>query len=229
MPNSAASPGDYRPVPLEGGFEQTDDQMIEGSQAFYERIRTRRSVRDFSSQRVPIEVIKNCLLAAGTAPNGANHQPWRFVVVSDQETKRKIRQAAEAEEHEFYHRRATKSWLNDLAPLGTNEAKPFLETAPYLIAIFGEKGRPQADGTLAKNYYVDESVGIATGILVTALHEAGLATLTHTPSPMGFLNEVLQRPKHEKPFLLLVVGKPADGAMVPSITKKSLDQIASFI
>ena len=202
--------------------------MVERSQDFYDRIRTRRTVRDFATDEVPLEVIKHCLLAAGTAPNGANLQPWHFVVVRDPEIKHQIRLAAEKEEQAFYSGRAPEEWLNALAPLGTDANKPFIEKAPYLIAIFAEKQHLKSDGSLAKNYYVTESVGIATGLLITALHESGLATLTHTPSPMGFLNKILDRPNHERPFLLLIVGRPADGATVPDITKKPLEAIASF-
>lgn len=205
------------------------DEMIERSQDFYNRIRKRRSVRDFASDEVPLEVIKNCLMAAGAAPNGANLQPWHFVVVSDPETKHEIRIAAEKEEEAFYSGRATEDWLNVLAPLGTHASKPFIEMAPYLIAIFAEKQRLEPDGSLKKNYYVTESVGIATGLLISALHESGLATLTHTPSPMGFLNKILERPNHERPFLLLIVGRPAADAKVPQISKKPLEIIASFI
>ncbi len=205
------------------------EEMVERSGDFYNRIRTRRTVRDFASDEVPLEVIENCLLAAGTAPNGANLQPWHFVVVTNPETKREIRIAAEKEEEAFYSGRAPEEWLDALAPLGTDANKPFLEKAPHLIAIFAEKQRLQPDGSLAKNYYVTESVGIATGILITALHDCGLATLTHTPSPMGFLNKILGRPSHERPFLLLIVGRPADGVHVPKITKKPLGEIASFM
>ena len=203
--------------------------MVERSHDFYCRIRSRRSVRDFACDDVPLEVIKHCLLAAGTAPNGANLQPWHFVVVSNPKLKQQIRIAAEKEEEAFYTGRAPEEWLNALEPLGTDAKKPFIETAPHLIAIFAEKQRLQSDGSLAKNYYVTESVGIATGILITALHECGLATLTHTPSPMGFLNKILGRPNHERPFLLLIVGRPALSATVPKITKKPLEQIASFL
>lgn len=215
------------PIPYKIPF-RTGDDMIGRSRDFYDRVRARRSVRDFASDAIPMEVIKNCLLAAGTAPNGANRQPWHFVVVSDPETKRQIRIAAEKEEQAFYSGRAPDEWLNAVAPLGTDSNKPFIEVAPYLIAIFAEKQRLESDGSLAKNYYVTESVGIATGLLITALHECGLATLTHTPSPMGFLNTILDRPNHQRPFLLLVVGRPAAGAMVPGITRKPLEQIASF-
>jgi nitroreductase len=169
------------------------------------------------------------LRAAGTAPNGANKQPWHFVVVGNPDVKRRIREAAEAEEREFYESRATPEWLADLAPLGTDADKPFLETAPYLIAIFAQSYGITPDGSKTKHYYVQESVGIATGLLIAALHHAGLATLTHTPSPMKFLNTILERPTHERPFLLLVVGYPAEDARVPVIRKKPLDEIATFV
>jgi len=197
--------------------------------AFYAEIRRRRTVRDFSERMVPRGVLENCLRAAGTAPNGANLQPWHFVVVSNAAIKRQIRTAAEEEEQAFYNGRAPQEWLDALAPLGTDAHKPFLETAPYLIAIFAQSYGLLPDGRKVKNYYVTESVGIATGILITALHHAGLVSLTHTPSPMGFLNKILQRPDNERPFLLLVVGYPADEARVPNIGKKTLAEIATFI
>jgi len=192
-------------------------------------MKRRRSVRQFSNQSVPRQVIEDCLRTAGTAPSGANLQPWHFVVVSDPQLKQRIRVAAEAEERVFYNQRATPEWLQALAPLGTDEHKPFLETAPYLIAIFVQRYGLKADGSKVKHYYAQESVGIATGLLITALHHAGLASLTHTPSPMDFLNEILGRPSSERPFLLLVVGYPAEDAQVPEITKKSLEEIATFL
>ncbi|MDY6868488.1 MAG: nitroreductase family protein [Chloroflexota bacterium] len=216
-------------IPLEEYNEYPPDEMRKRAREFYEDVKRRRTVREFSKRDVPREVIEDCLLAAGTAPNGANRQPWHFVVVEDQEMKRKIRKAAEEEEREFYERRATDEWLEALEPLGTDEHKPFLEEAPYLIAIFAEKYGMEKDGEKTRNYYVKESVGIATGILVTALHHAGLVSLTHTPSPMGFLNELLDRPSNESPFLLLVVGYPQDGAEVPDISKKSLREIVTFV
>jgi nitroreductase len=203
--------------------------MRERAQAFYEQMRTRRSVRDFSPRPVPRDIIEACLLTAGSSPSGANRQPWHFAVVSDPAIKREIRLGAEAEEREFYQRRAPQDWLDALAPLGTDEHKPFLETAPYLIVIFGQKYELDAAGDKHKNYYVPESVGIATGMLIAALHNAGLATLTHTPSPMKFLNRILARPDTEKPAMILVVGYPEDGAEVPDITRKSLHEIASFL
>ena len=196
---------------------------------FYAEIKHRRTVRDFSARPVAREVIEDCIRAAGTAPSGANMQPWHFAAVSDPALKREIRVAAEAEEHEFYEHRAPAEWLAALAALGTDAQKPFLEEAPWLIAIFAQQFRVNADGSRMKHYYATESVGIATGFLVAALHHAGLATLTHTPSPMGFLNSILGRPMHEKPFLLLVVGYPAENARVPDIARKTLPEISSFL
>jgi iodotyrosine deiodinase len=216
-------------APLSGYPHYPPEEMQARADGFCAEMKTRRSVRQFSNRPVPVEVISACLRAAGTAPSGANMQPWQFVVVSDPGIKRRIRLAAEAEEHEFYKRRATPEWLEALAPLGTDENKPFLEAAPYLIAIFVQRYRLLPDGSQVKHYYAHESVGIATGILIAALHHCGLATLTHTPSPMNFLNQILQRPENERPFLLLVSGYPADEAQVPSITKKSLSEIATFL
>jgi iodotyrosine deiodinase len=216
-------------IPLAGYREFTDEEMRERAGAFLERMRARRTVRDFSDRSVPRDVLERCLLAAGTAPNGANRQPWRFVAVGDPDIKRRIREEAEKEERAFYHGRAPREWLEALAHLGTDEHKPFLERAPWLVVVFGESYERRSDGRKLKNYYVTESVGIATGILVTALHQAGLVTLTHTPSPMKFLNEVLGRPENERPFLILVVGHPAEGATVPDITKKPLNDIAVFL
>jgi nitroreductase len=189
----------------------------------------RRSVRDFSDQPVPASVLEDAILAAGTAPSGANMQPWHFVVVQNPEVKRKIRLAAEVEERELYENRASEEWLDALAPLGTDANKPFLETAPALIAIFLKKVTIDEQGEKHKNYYTSESVGIATGVLITALHNAGLATLTHTPSPMKFLSQILERPSHERPFLLLVTGYPSGGTRVPDIKRLPLDKIATFI
>ena len=216
-------------IPLSTFKEFPESEMVARAEAFYDEIRLRRTIRDFSDRQVPREIIENCIRAAGTAPNGANLQPWQFVAVSDPEIKRKIRFAAEEEERDFYERRAPKEWLEALAPLGTDAAKPFLETAPYLIAIFAKSYDLLPDGRQVKNYYSQESVGIATGFLIAALHHAGLATLTHTPSPMAFLNEVLGRPKNERPFLLLVVGFPSEDAVVPDISKKMLEEIAVFL
>ncbi|MBN8429923.1 nitroreductase family protein [Microbulbifer salipaludis] len=215
-------------LPLE--FEPLDDAAkIERARAFYQLMQRRRSVREFSDAPVPREVIEQALRTAGSAPSGANMQPWHFCVVASASVKREIRQAAEAEEREFYERRASEEWLDALAPLGTDAHKPFLETAPYLIVIFLKKFSEGGAGEQRKNYYTSESVGIATGMLLAALHNAGLATLTHTPSPMKFLNEILGRPVNERPYMVVVAGLPAEGAQVPAISKKPLDEIAEFI
>ena len=219
----------YPTVPLDTYQEYPIEEMRERVAAFYENIDRRRTVRDFSDRPVPRDIIETALKAGNTAPSGANLQPWHFAVVSGAETKKKIREAAEVEEREFYEHRASKEWLDALAPLGTDSDKPFLETAPYLIAVFLQKFGYLEDGRKVKHYYPTESTGIAAGMLITALHTAGLATLTHTPSPMKFLNEILGRPKTERPFLLLVVGYPDDDAEVPDIGRKSLDEFASFI
>ncbi len=216
-------------IPLAIYREYPIEEMKQRAAAFYAEMQRRRTVRHFSDRPVPREIIEHCLRAAATAPSGANLQPWHFVVVTDPDVKRQIRVAAEEREHEFYHDRAPKEWLEALAPLDTDEHKPFLETAPYLIAIFVQRYGLLADGSKTKYYYTQESVGIATGILITAIHHAGLATLTYTPSPMGFLNEILKRPANERPFLLLVVGYPADDAVVPNVDKKSLQEIATFV
>ena len=215
--------------PLTGYQEYPVDEMLERSAAFYAEVKRRRTVRMYADRPVPRTVIENCVAAAGTAPNGANQQPWHFVVISDPAIKRRIREAAEAEERAFYTERAPQAWLDALAPLGTDAAKPFLEIAPYLIAIFGQPYALAPDGGKIKHDYATESVGIAMGILITALHHAGLVTLTHTPSPMGFLNEICGRPAHERAFVLLVVGYPALDVQVPVITKKRLDEIATFL
>jgi nitroreductase len=215
-------------IPLPEYREYDPDEMLRRATAFRADVARRRSVRDFSDRPVPQEIIEECLLAAGTAPSGANMQPWRFVVVSDPETRKQIREGAEKEEQEFYRQRAPEEWLRALEPLGTDEHKPFLETAPYLIAIFAESYGIGPGGEKVKHYYAQESVGIACGILITALHYAGLVSLTHTPSPMKFLNRILERPDNERPFLLLVVGYPAIEARVPDIPRKRLDQIATF-
>jgi nitroreductase len=205
--------------------------MIERARTFYENIRRRRTVRDFSDKPVPREVIEYALLAAGTAPSGANLQPWHFTVITNPTLKRRLREEAEAEEREFYNGRAPQEWLDALAPLGTDANKPFVETAPVLIAIFAQRSSDGPDGRKVKNYYVPESVGIATGFLIAALHEAGLVTLTHTPSPMGFLNEICRRPETEKPYILLVTGYPAEDCTVPvhGGFKKPLERIASWL
>lgn len=208
---------------------QSDDEILRRAREFYETMQRRRTIRDFSDRPVSREVIEYCIRAAGTAPSGANLQPWHFVAVSDPAIKHEIRIAAEKEEKEFYEHRASKAWLEALAPLGTDSNKPFLEIAPWLIAVFAQPFRILADGTRSPTYYAIESVGIATGLLVTAVHSCGLAALTHTPSPMGFLNRILGRPSYEKPFVLLVVGQPAENALVPDIGRKPLDNISSFV
>ena len=219
----------YPTVPLDQYQEYPIDEMRERVEAFYDNIDRRRTVREFSDRPVPRDIIETALKAGNTAPSGANLQPWHFVVVSGAKTKKKIREAAEVEEREFYEHRASQEWLDALAPLGTDSDKPFLETAPYLIAVFLQKFGYLEDGRKVKHYYPTESTGIAAGMLITALHTAGLATLTHTPSPMKFLNEMLGRPKTERPFLLLVAGYPADDAEVPDIKRKQLDEFASFV
>lgn len=220
---------DYPTVPLPNYEEYPPEEMQQRVADFYAVVDRRRTVREFSDRPVSREIIETALKAANTAPSGANLQPWHFAVVSGAETKRKIRVAAEAEEREFYEHRASPEWLAALEPLGTDSDKPFLETAPYLIAVFLQKYSMLDDGRKVKHYYPTESTGLATGILITALHQAGLVCLTHTPSPMKFLNEILERPKTERPFLLLVTGYPADDAEVPDIQRKSLDEFASFI
>lgn len=216
-------------IPLPARSPLTDDEILERATTFLAQVRTRRSVRDFSDRPVPRAVIEAAIAAAGSAPSGANLQPWQFVAVNDPVVKRRLREAAEAEEHAFYAGRAPAPWLEALAPLGTDASKPFLETAPWLIAVFSLRQVRLPDGRVSPTYYPLESVGIATGILIVALHQAGLVTLTHTPSPMGFLNEILGRPPEEKPFLLLVIGHPGDGARVPDISRKCLPDIAAFI
>jgi iodotyrosine deiodinase len=220
-----------RPVflPLTTYREVSVDEMKCRIRAFRDDMLRRRTVRQFSDRPVPREVIEDCLQIASSAPSGANLQPWHFVVVGDLEIKRQIREAAEKEEYLFYHERAPKEWLEALAPLGTDEHKPYLEAAPYLIAVFARHYALTPKGRKVKNYYVMESVGIATGMLISAVHVAGLVSLTHTPSPMGFLNRILDRPSQEKAFLLLVVGYPAEDALVPKISKKPLREIITFV
>ena len=216
-------------IPLPGYEEYPVEEMRARLENFYAEVGRRRTVREFSDRPVPRDIIETALKAANTAPSGANLQPWHFAVVSGPETKKKIRAAAEIEEREFYEHRASPEWLAALQPLGTDSNKPFLETAPYLIAVFLQKFGRLDDGRKVKHYYPTESTGLATGILITALHQAGLVCLTHTPSPMKFLNEILGRPSSERPFLLLVTGYPADDAEVPDINRKSLHEYASFI
>lgn len=221
----------YRPVPLPDYRELSVEEMRRNAHSFLRDIRRRHTVRNFSDRPVPRDIIETCILAAGTAPSGANHQPWHFSVIGDPALKKRIREAAEAEEKAFYAGRAGAEWLDALAPLGTDPDKPFLEEAPWLICIFGERKSRSADGVLRKNYYVPESVGIATGFLIAALQQAGLATLTHTPNPMGFLNEICGRDPQDKPYILLVVGYPREGATIPehATRKKALFEIATFL
>ena len=219
----------YRTIPLPDYREYPVQEMRQRLNDFYTEVNRRRTVREFSDRAVPRDIIETALMAANTAPSGANLQPWHFVAVSGSATKQKIRDAAEIEEREFYEHRATSEWLAALEPIGTDSNKPFLETAPYLIAVFLQKFGVLEDGRRVKHYYPTESTGLATGILITALHQAGLVCLTHTPSPMKFLNEILDRPKSERPFLLLVTGYPADDAEVPDINRKPLDEYTSFI
>jgi len=206
-----------------------DGERLARARMFADEMATRRTVRDFSPKAVSREVIEACLRTANTAPSGANQQAWRFVAISNPNVKKRIREAAEVEEKEFYEHRAPKEWLDALAILGTDEKKPFLEIAPWLIAIFYERTGPEVNGSKAKRYYPHESAGIATGLLIAALHKAGLATFTHTPSPMAFLNMILNRPENEVPYLLLVVGHPSDDCRVPDISRKSLSEISNFI
>lgn len=217
-----------RTVPLANYREYPPEEMRRRARAYYEDHARRRSVRHFAERSVPREVIEDCLRTAGTAPSGAHLQPWHFVVVSDEECKRRIRLGAEEEERQFYGGRAPREWLEALAPLGTDEHKPFLEAAPYLIVIFAQRYGLDERGRKTKRYYVAESVGIATGMLISAIHHAGLVSLTHTPSPMAFLNEILNRPRNESPFLILVVGYPADDARVPDLERKPLERIVTF-
>lgn len=216
-------------VPLEGFPARSAEEMLRQAKAFCDRMKTRRSVRQFSDKPVARETIEACVRAAGTAPSGANHQPWFFACIGSSEKKRQIRQAAEAEERAFYTGRASAEWLDALAPIGTDADKPYMETAPWLICIFAQRRGGVEAGEDRKNYYINESVGIATGLLIAACHEAGLATLVHTPNPMSFLNEFCGRPSTEKPYLILVAGHPAEGAMVPkhALKKKSIEEIAA--
>lgn len=215
-------------IPLEFNHLAPEEQSA-GAKAFHKMLRSRRTVRDFSPDPVPFDLIETAILTAAGAPSGANRQPWHFVAISSRDVKQKIREAAEAEEREFYDHRAPEAWLEALQPLGTDWRKPFLEIAPWLIVVFREDYGLMTSGDKEKNYYVMESVGIACGFLLAALHAAGLATLTHTPSPMGFLAQILNRPKNEKPYLLIPVGYPAAGAQVPNIQKKPLAKIMTVI
>lgn len=208
--------------------ELSGDEQFHRATEFFELLNRRRTVREYSDAAVPLELIEKAIATAGTAPSGANMQPWRFVVVRDPEVKRKIREAAEKEEYESYHGRMSEKWLRRLAILGTDEHKPFLEIAPYLIVVFRINSVTE-DGDTEPTYYSQESVGIAVGLLLASLHNMGLATLTHTPSPMKFLQEILGRPKNEVPFVLIPVGYPADGAMVPDIGRKNLEEIMQVV
>ncbi len=222
-------PRPFASIPLSFA-ELTVEQMRHRARDFATELKRRRSVREFDSRPIPRDIIEQCIAAACSAPSGANQQPWRFVAVADPAIKRQIRVAAEAEEREFYGHRASAEWLTALAQLGTDAHKDFLETAPWLIAIFVERLGIDAQGMKQKRYYPDESVGIATGMLIAALHHAGLAVLTHTPSPMKFLNEILGRPRDlERPFLLLVAGFPAAGCQVPDIQRLPFDSVAKFV
>ena len=207
----------------------TFEEMDYNANQFFQKVSSRRSVRDFSRDDFPIDIIKNCIKSASTAPSGANKQPWHFVIVKDPIIKRKIRKAAEIEEKEFYGGRAPKEWLDDLNQFGTDWNKPFLEEAPYLIVVFSKKFDINDDGTKRKNYYVSESVGIASGLLLAALHNAGLVTLTHTPSPMAFLSDILNRPHSDKPYLIIPVGFPSENAEVPNIKKKTFKEICTIL
>ena len=217
------------------GFEKlrfhklTNNEMFKKSKEFLQIMERRRTVRDFSNNDLPIEIIKNCIKTAITAPSGANKQPWHFVIIKDHKIKSQIRKAAEKEEKEFYSHRATKEWLEDLNQFGTNWEKEFIDVAPYIVVVFKKKYDVSEDGEQRKNYYVNESVGIASGLLLTALHNAGLATLTHTPSPMGFLSKILNRPKNETPYLLIPVGYPDLDAKVPIISKKTLNEVCNTV
>jgi nitroreductase len=221
---------DFIPLPLPDYVERPPQDMQARAEAFYDGIRRRHTVREFSNRPVPRQLIETCLKAAGTAPSGANHQPWHFSAIGSAAMKARIRTAAEEEERAFYAGRAGAEWLAALKPLGTDPDKPFLEIAPWLICVFGARKSRSADGVMRKNYYVPESVAIATGFLIAALHHAGLATLTHTPAPMSFLNEICGRPEAEKPYILLVTGYPAENAHIPrhATEKKSLSEIATF-
>ncbi len=216
-------------MPLSDYCIYPEAEMKKRALDFYAEMRRRRTVRNFSDQPVDRSIIENCLRAAGTAPSGANQQPWSFIVVSDQAVKRQIREEAEKIEKEFYSKDATKKWVNALKHLGTVPTKPFLENAPYLIAIFSQPYGYSAKGKKTKHYYVTVSVGIATGMLITGLHHAGLVSLTYTPVRMRFLNKILARPSNEKAFMILVVGYPSKNALVPAIQKKALDDIAEFV
>lgn len=216
-------------VPIDSYREYPAEEMKRRAATFRAEMCQRRSVRTFSTRPVAREVIEECLLTAGSAPSGANQQPWTFVVVSDPDTKQQIREAAEKEEYEFYHGKAPEQWREAVSILGTDDRKPYLETAPYLIVIFSQTYGVQPDGRRARHYYVRHSVGIATGLLIAAIHHAGLVTLPYTPAKMGFLSRILRRPENEQPYLVLVVGYPAEGTQIPEIKRKTLREIATFV
>jgi iodotyrosine deiodinase len=222
---------DHESKPLSDFIEYSPPEMLTRSEVFYNEIKRRHTIREFSNRPVDKAIIENCLKAAGTAPSGANHQPWYFTAISDPKAKLAIRKAAEKEENAFYDGRAGEEWLDALAALGTDGDKPYLETAPWLISIFAQQKGGVSVEDQRKNYYVRESVGIATGFLINALHHSGLVTLTHTPKPMNFLNEICDRPKTDKAYILLVVGYPAENAQIPdhAMIKKSLEDISTFI
>ncbi len=222
---------EYQPIPLPDRFDYSESEMRQRVNDYYDLIKCRHTVRDYSPRPVPRDIIEKAILAAGTAPNGANHQPWHFVAISDPGVKHAIRVAAEKEEQGFYGGKAGEEWLDHLEKIGTDAHKPYLDIAPWLIAIFAQRRGIDENGGRRKNYYVPESVGIASGFLINALHAAGLSTLTHTPKPMEFLNEILGRPETERPFILLVTGYPAEDAVVPKYAKwkKSLEEISTFI
>ena len=221
----------FEALPLPDRANMSDQEMREAALSFYETMRTRHSIRDFASTEVPQEIIDNCIRTSGSAPSGANHQPWHFVAIRNPEIKTNIRKAAEKEEEAFYAGGGGNEWIKALEPIGTGPEKPHLEIAPWLIVIFAQRYGKFDDGTKYKNYYVSESVGSATGFLIAALHHAGLSTLTHTPNPMKFLNELLERPKSEKPVMILAVGHPSDEATVPAVAKmkKPLEDILTVL
>jgi len=219
---------DGQHIPL--NFERlSEEEMRQTADRMFERFNARRTVRHFSAEPLPLDVVRQCIRAAGTAPSGAHKQPWHFCLVTDPDIKKRIRVAAEKEEYENYHGRMNEAWLDDLKPFGTDHIKPHLEDAPALIVVFRQSWTPDAAAASGKsqNYYVQESVGIASGMLLSALHECGIATLTHTPSPMGFLAEILKRPAHEKAFLLIPIGYPAEGCQVPDIQRKNWNELAT--
>jgi iodotyrosine deiodinase len=215
-------------IPLPSQANYSDEKILTLSQQFNLSLQNRRTVRDFSTKHVQKEVIEQCILAAGSAPSGAHMQPWHFVAINNHTIKSQIKEAAEIEEKEFYEHRASEEWLKALEPLGTDTHKPFLQDAPWLIAVFAERYGLDADGNRFKHYYTPESVGIACGMLITALHNCGLATLTHTPSPMGFLKNILQRPDNERPYLLVVCGHPHNDAKVPDLKRLDLEKVSTF-